>query len=325
MAATEQRATAEAQRPGVVIDDIGSEDDPNPFFVQDEEPEKVKSDEEIDREQSAVDVETEEGEDQPKRTLSAEEKLKRSRAEAKRLRKEQAETRASVERLERQLAELAMQQQAQSEAQLRDQAAALQAEYAAAREARKAAREAGDTAAEDQADERIYKARKAWEGLEAVAQRRATAPAARPQQSAAPASWVADWQAEHDWFGEDPIDTEVAHAVSRALVKQGIAPNDSRHRERLDEELAKRLPHRYGGRNRPRASGSPVAGIMRNGGAVARNGGMSRLPAQMEAIYRAQGKPVDDPKWVAEKLRQTDPATGRTYADSWAAAFGGRR
>lgn len=322
MAATEQRATAEAQRPGVI--DISSEDDPNPFFVNDEEPEKVKSDEEIDREQTAGDVETEEGEDQPKRTLSAEEKLKRSRAEAKRLRREQAETRASVERLERQLADLAAAQVQQTQVQLEEQARAVQAEYAAAREARKAAREAGDTAAEDQADERIYRARKAWEGLEAVAQQRKAAPAVRQQtQTAAPASWVTDWQAEHDWFGEDPIDTEVAHAVSRALVKQGIPPNDTRHRERLDEELAKRLPHRYGGRTRPRATGSPVAGVMRNGGAV--KGGVSRLPAQMEAIYRAQGKPVDDPKWVAEKLRQTDPATGRTYADSWAAAFGGRR
>lgn len=325
MAATEQRATAEAQRPGVVIDDIGSEDDPNPFFVNDEEPEKVKSDEEIDREQSAADVETEEGEDQPKRTLSAEEKLKRSRAEAKRLRKEQAETRASVERLERQLAELAMQQQAQSEAQLRDQAASLQAEYAAAREARKAAREAGDTAAEDQADERIYKARKAWESLEAVAQRRATAPAARPQQSAAPASWVADWKADNEWFDEDPVDAGTARAASIEITKSGIPPHDPRHREKLDEILREKLPHRYGGRARPRTQGSPVAGVQRNGGAQARGAGINRLPAQMEAIYRAQGKPVDDPKWVAEKLRQTDPATGRTYADSWAAAFGGRR
>lgn len=308
------------------IEDVGT-DEPQIVIVREEvDPDKVPTDAEIDREREAGDVDGDADDPTPKEPKSSpEDRLKRARAENKRLRREQSDTRRILEQLQAQVTELGSAQSQQRTQAVAEQKAALQAQFANAKAVKRQAREAGDMDQEEKADEALYTIRRQWERLE-----EAPAPQQRQQQSrqqGAP-NWAREFIEANDWFDEDANtddpESAIVHDLSRGLTARGIPPTDARHKQMLDQRLATALPNRFGQRQQQRKPGQVVAGASRGTqGAV--NKGSDWIPPIIEAQYKRDGINTADPAWRKKVLTTVNPKTGRPAGEDWKKIFGGPR
>ena len=84
------------------------------------------------------------------------------------------------------------------------------------------------------------------EGMKANAARRPAAPAIDPAVTAMSQGWAA----RHPWYkpGTNDEDTVIATSIDALVNASGLDPRTSEYWEELDRRLARRLPHRYKGK-----------------------------------------------------------------------------
>lgn len=263
-------------------------------------PEKVETEtrEADDDAPEAVD-----GEAEPRRTMTAEEKLKRKNTEAKRLRRElAARDRAIAEMAQRMANVEAKVSQVDVQALLKAEADTT-AEVETLETLRAKALEEGNTAQFSAYDKQLRQAERKADQIAAAKQQMGRQYQQRQTQQAAPQSpgWVAAWQAENaGWYGKDSDATADAYEISKRLHGEGVDPASPHHRTLLDRELRQLHPHLF--QQRPRPGGQAVAGSPR-GGALS-TGAKGSIPPLVEAQLRRSGHNLDDPKVRADYERR---------------------
>lgn len=229
-----------------------------------------------------------ETEERPK--MSAEEKLKRERSAKKRALRQKAASDAQTAALLQTVQSLVSEVQTLKGAGFTQATASIQDELKAAQEQRRQALQAGNLDALDQADERIYKARR---GLEiANSQQQQRKQPQRPQGDA-PNRHAQTWIEDHDWFDpsdETDPDSMVIRAIDKQLAREGLNPRSPEYFEELEERAKERLPHRF--KPQRQKPGQVVAGGSR---APSNGAGRTQFPAAYIAAWKARGLDVNDP------------------------------
>lgn len=262
------------------------DDDPAP--VAEREPEPVAADD-ADPDIGGDDAE-------PRRTMTAEEKLRRSRSETKRLRREAAAKDRTVAELAQRLANVEQGLTAGQQASVQKAEADTLAAINDLRAQRRAAMAEGNTDLADDLDEKLYSARR---HAEKIAEYKGQQSQRRPVHAAQQApGWVAEWQSENRWYGKDHEATSDAIDISNRLAAEGVRADSAHHRTLLDRELRANHPHLYQQR---RAGGQAVAGSPRGG---AMQSGRGSIPPVVEAQLRRSGHNLDDPKVRADLERR---------------------
>lgn len=273
-----------------VLDD----DDPAPV-------EQVR--EEVDPDTDHDAPEAVDGDEQPRRTMTAEEKLKRKNTEAKRLRRElAARDRAIAEMAQRMANVEAKVSQVDVQALLKAEADTT-AEVETLETLRAKALEEGNTAQFSAYDKQLRQAERKADQIAAAKQQMGRQYQQRQTQQTEgfkEPGWVADWRDQNRWYGKDPEATQDAFEISRRLKDEGVSPESIHHRRALDAELRQLHPHLF--QQRPPRSGQAVAGGPR-GGALS-SGAKGSIPPLVEAQLRRSGHNLDDPKVRADYERR---------------------
>lgn len=187
----------------------------------------------------------------------------------------------------------------------------LEAQLASARQAYREAHEAGDTDGVIAAQELIsrtvsqldrlstYKPQPMREVSEAELE--AAFGRNRPQQQG-PTERDLEWRQKNRWFGHDQMMTAYAMAVHSNLVQQeGIRPTDPDYYERIDGEMRKRFPEKFGGTKQSgRRRTPPVSGANRSSG----TGGKKVVLTQSQ-VALAKRLGITPEQYARELVKQT--------------------
>lgn len=87
----------------------------------------------------------------------------------------------------------------------------------------------------------------------------------QPQQQTGPEPEAVAWQEKNKWFGRDEAMTSFAMGYHSHLVnREGIMPTDKEYWSKLDGEMRKRFPERFGSTTAPRRTETVVAPATRS-------------------------------------------------------------
>jgi hypothetical protein len=155
----------------------------------------------------------------------------------------------------------------------------------------KSTAEAGDWDGNADATELFYNARRQAEHLHGIKQRVTRQPQQPQQVDGRISKHASDWMSRNRWYkhGSDETDSIVTKTVDDNLVKEGYDPRTKEYWEELDDRLAEKLPHRFGGSKKMKTSqGAPnIGGSDKNSVASSGGKGFFLSEARIKAMKEA--------------------------------------
>lgn len=130
------------------------------------------------------------------------------------------------------------------------------------------------------------------------------------QQQATPDEAAQKWAAQNKWFGRDDAMTGYALGYHKQLTeREGISPTDKEYYQRLNAEMRRRFPDRFGERERaPQRQSSPVAPVARTGSTAPRT---VRITESQAKLARRLGLTVE--QYAEQVLAEEGNQNGRSY------------
>jgi hypothetical protein len=232
---------------------------------------------------------------------------RRAKEEAKRIEQQALafaqQQRAEVERLRTLLEQGRGELVTQAKGRIESQLAQAKLDF-------KNAYEAGDADAMVTAQQKLIQlqaestqyARAVAQAMQPPAQPR-PAPQPQPQQAPRPQPSQAalSWAQRNQWFGSDQVMTAVASAAHNALVAEGVELDSKVYYARIDAEMRKRFPEKFGDdgatQKPPRRAAQLVAPAQRSGATA------TRVKLTESELRMAKKLGLTPQQYAAEKLK----------------------